>query len=149
MTSRAVGSSIEGGGYPRTVTGTNPPAGSDIAEGPPTGARWQLRTFSATLATSATVATRRPTLQYVQSGSVTAKVPQPATQAASLSARYFWSEGVPFTVVVGTTSNITAVVSGPILLAGDGVQTATENFQAGDDWGAPIFTVTEWLEVQS
>jgi hypothetical protein len=64
-----IASSTDGHGAIRTIIGTSPAAGVECAEVVPTGARWELVSFVATIVTSATVITRVPELYVDMAGS--------------------------------------------------------------------------------
>jgi len=139
--------STEGDGYLRAVTGTDPAAGAQILETVPTGARWELVAFSGTLTTDGTAATRRPvllldngTIRYMRSAN-------PATLAASDTQLFYWGQGLTLDTLVASGSNQAGLLTNAALLAGHRVLTILDSGQAGDNWGAPLLTVREWLEV--
>lgn len=140
-------SSIEGGGVARFIQGTNPGAGVQVLETVPTGARWELITIGAQFTTSGTVAVRRPRLGISSGGVILVDNYHPGTLPASSSAGFAWAQGMALASAFAAASNYAGLPRSLPLLAGDTVGIDAENFQPGDDWGAPSFYVREWLEV--
>jgi hypothetical protein len=141
-----VTSSLAGQGFIRTVTGTDPGAGVEVSETVPAGARWKLRSLEAALVTSATVANRDVqvtfddgTVEFFRGASAT-------NHPASNTFRYTVAPLGDHTA--GASVNVPQI-STPIdlaLLAGYRLKTVTALLDAGDNWGAPIYCVEEWLE---
>jgi hypothetical protein len=141
-------SSLEGTGYVRSIQGTNPAAGAEIAEVLPVGARWDLLAVVAALTTDATVINRYPQV-LVELVSPTPPLSFSANDAvqASSTKPYTWAQGLPFTPLV-PWSRLQAPLATPLLLVGGGVfLTLTINMQPGDNWGAPVYLVREWLDI--
>jgi len=141
--------SIEGGGVIRSIVGTDPAATTEASETVPTGARWQLLSWSIQFATSATPADRLVRLQLDDGTTPYADVPAPAVQAASNTWRYIFAQGISLTSIANAPNLIQAAPLDLPLLAGHRLRTATTTMQAGDNYSAPTFSVREWLEVQS
>ncbi len=140
-------SSLEGDGYTRLVTGTDPAANTESAETVPTGARWELVNYSIALVTDANIDSRRVNL-IVDDGSVDYFYSAaPLQQPASNSFSYFWSQGAVFTTNVTGGVALAFLPHGFKLLAGHRVKASITNRYAGDNLGAPRLLVTEWLEV--
>jgi hypothetical protein len=140
-------SSLEGGGYPRRIQGTLPAAGGEQSEVVPAGARWELRTWRARLTTSAVVGNRLPSLVITGGGVQIAWIGWPTNLGASNSYLYFMSQGIVASGAVGWAQDNVALPQGMILSAGDFIQTTTSGLAGGDQYEAPLYTVTEWLEV--
>lgn len=137
--------SLEGPGMLRSITGTDPAAGAEISETVPTGARWRLHSLVVTLVTDATVATRVPRL-FLDSGSgIYAKYNGPSTQAASLTVAYQTGNLGEAVTGSGSAAHL-PMPSDTRLAAGYTIDSATVNLQAGDNYGAPVMLVEEWLE---
>ena len=137
--------SVVGPGLIRSITGTDPAAGSEIIETVPTGARWRLLGMSFLLVTSSAAATRQVMLTLDDGSSRFSTAIAGSTQTASQTHRY--------SVLLGGESRITAtneqsVVHSAdiILLQGFRIRTLTVSLQAGDNFGAPQLWVEEWLE---
>lgn len=136
---------LERPGAFRVVTGSNPAAGAETLETVPTGARWRLLTWRTTLLADATVANRVPVL-HIDDGSLTIwNTAASSAQTAGTSISHTF--GLP-----GTSSNqqglsmLSTPMVPPIMRAGFRIRTQTSSLQAGDDWGAPVMYVEEWLE---
>lgn len=136
---------LERGGTIRSLTGTNPAAGVEISETVPTGARWELLAWSATLVTDATVANRNPAL-LVDDGTNTLFIARAAdNHAASLTIVYSAGAGLGREASIASRV-LLALPLRLTLLAGYRIRTVTGSLQAGDDWSAPQFLVEESLE---
>lgn len=139
--------SISGGGYLRETIGTDPGPGVEVVETVPTGARWEVVSFSVRLNTDSTAGARRVRLQFKASdNSVFAQIAQPGTQANDLGRFHNWTVGLPFDTQPDTTRFQTGLPTLPAFLAGAIVGTETINMVAGDDFTAPTLLVHEWLE---
>ena len=139
--------SLEGPGVLRYVIGTDPAPGAEILEVVPTGARWELHTFSGVLVPNATVATRRPFLALMDTNLNTwFRAPHVGTAAASETRFFGWGQGTPYETVFDANALASGLPGAPVLLAGHGITTSTSNLQPGDNWTPPRYLVTEWLE---
>lgn len=140
--------SIDSGGYYRTLLGTSPAAGVEIVETCPAGARWDLVAAHLTLTTSATVIARLAKLKIVNTGHI-ALLLFPDQQvsnnialnvlAAQVAKQSTFTSGVTTLTWIGLPAPC-------VLLAGDTFNTFTDNLQAGDQWDPPQYLVREWLE---
>lgn len=138
-------SSTEGPGQIRSITGTNPAAGIEILETVPTGARWRLISFFTPFVTDATVINRTPRI-IIDDG--TTKIIDSASTAAVAAGTTTSFDAGDFGSVLSTPS-LGRTIGLPSLLyltAGYRIQTVTINMQAGDDYGAPLYSVEEWME---
>ena len=142
----AVEHPLDGPGYARDLTGTNPAAGVEISETVPTGARWRLHGIKANLITDATVANRRPILLVAVSSVNVIASQQPQTIAASLNRDVFWSPGLSWETGIAGIDLVAGLPLNVPLLAGWVISTTTVSLQAGDNWGAPEMIVEEWIE---
>ena len=138
-------SSIDGPGVIRSITGTDPAAGAEVSETVPTNARWQLMGLRFVLTTDATVANRQPMILFDDGVSTFASVTGNNSQAASTATSYYGQVG---TVSVGALTNgLNFVLPYPLtLMGGFRVRTQTTAIVAGDNYGAPILLVEEWIE---
>jgi len=135
----------DGPGLIRSITGTNPAAGSELSETVPTNARWRLISFYASFVTDSTVASRRPTLIIDDGTNTVFRAVTTATQGASLTGHWSWA---------ATGCELTATVEGVVvpiphnlfLMGGYRIKTDTDAMAAGDNWGAPQILVEEWIE---
>lgn len=137
--------SLEGRGSLRSITGTNPAAGAEVAETVPTGARWRLISCVATLVTDATVSNRQASILIDDGANVLVRSGNNVSQSASQTRLYiaaaFGAWGDMGSVPMGLS-----LPPDMWLLAGYRIATATVNLQAGDNWGAPQLLVEEFLE---
>lgn len=135
-------SSVAGTGVMRAVQGTNPAVNTEISDAVPTGARWRVVSWFATLVADANVANRTVTL-IIDDGANTiwtcdASAVQTAGQTRSYNA---YATGVA-PDLTGSTFRLPAPF--PIdLAAGSRIRTSTANRQAGDDWSAATILVEE------
>lgn len=139
--------SLEPGYAVRMIQGTDPAAGAELAEILPFGVRWELLSFVVRLVTDATVGTRFVFLQIELPNPVpplnfSASNVQPASQTFD----YTWAAGLPYGIQLPSAFP-QAPLSTPLLLTGGGtIKTRTFGLFAGDNFGAPLYQVREWLE---
>lgn len=138
-------SSVQGQGVVLAVPVSNPAAGADWTVTVPTGARWQVQGVTATLATSATVATRVPQFEIRDAGGVLLYTQGGASVAAGVAASQFsWTGGVP-----QQANNQRAIEPLPDfcwLAQGMAIDTTTASIQVGDQWSSIRILVVEWIE---
>jgi hypothetical protein len=139
-------STLDGGGALRTIAGATPAAGAEISETVPTGARWQLVSFMATLSASATVATREPLLTFDDGATVYAFFPSAATQAASSTVRRIYGAGFGAVSTVSVNAYQVPLPSPAVLGSGHRIRTNTLSIQGTDQYSAIQYMVREWLE---
>jgi len=141
----AVARSIEGPGALRSITGTNPAAGVDIAETVPTGAVWRLLSFFARFVADATVMSRQPVLSFDDGTSDYFRTDTPQNQTASQTNDWVAAPGMErLTLFVNSRSWGTP--TDVRFRGGHRILITTGSIQAGDNWGAPQLWVEEWLE---
>ncbi len=141
----ALRSSLELPGHVRVVTGTNPAAGAEISETVPAGARWELLSMRWNVTTSAVAGSRIVTL-FIDDGTTPYFYGEPAnSNGASNSYDYTAS---PIGVTHDTNGSYIPIPIPPgiLMLEGHRIRTATANLDAGDNFGAPLLLVREWLE---
>ncbi len=134
-----------GPGRVRVIVGTDPAAGVEIAETVPTGARWRLRTFVFSLVTSAAAANRTPVLTIDDGANVYWETANNINQTAGQTAKYRAGIGVPLATIGALTYQL-PLPSDLTLGAGHRIRTVTGALDAGDNYGAPVYAVDEWLE---
>jgi len=136
--------STNGRGIPRIITGTDPAAGNEISEAVPTNARWKIKSMIFTLVTDATVSNRRVRVKIDDgSGNDPYAMDCGSNQAASNSYAY----AVDTVPLLGGSGFINVPIPDDLpLSAGMLIETDTTNLQAGDNYGAPVFIVEEWIE---
>lgn len=142
-------SSIAGGGLVRFIQGTNPPAGSEIFEQVPTGARWELVQLGAQLVTSAVAGNRRPAITFQSLPVNLVSNPNPGVLGPGGSIAFAWGQGMPLDTSFSTLAIWGGLTTGVQLFAGDSIGINTQFLDPGDNWGPPAYYVREWLEVDS
>jgi len=137
--------SLSGAGALRSILGTDPGAGVEIAETVPTGARWRFVSLRAALVTSAVAANRNVGLFFDDGSAIFAGAAVNFNHAASLTFTYHFGQvGQTF---VQTSSQAMVSTPGNIILpAGFRFRTITSAIDVGDNWGAPQYGVEEFLE---
>lgn len=141
-----IGNSLDGAGALRAIAGTTPGAGTEFTETVPTGARWELLAFNATLVTAAAVANRVPIIIIDDGANLLWDYITPGNETASLSWTNNWAPGVN---PVFTAANNTFVGPLPIglrLLAGHRIRSLTVAIQGADQYASPKYLVREFLE---
>ncbi|MBA7620829.1 hypothetical protein ES703_28184 [subsurface metagenome] len=125
----------------------SPGLGTDIVVTMPARVRWWLRSFQATLTTSANVADRVPELIISIGAIEVLRVTCAQSVAASSVFIFGWHEGERALAVTGQTSRVTALPRGYHINAGGSMATATVNLDAvGDQWSKIAVVVEEWIE---
>jgi len=140
------GSSLDGGGALRVISGTTPAAGANISETVPTGARWELLAVHFLFTTSAAVANRVVALGFNNGGQVYQYFMNQQNQAASLGWEYVFGQGLPALNAGSLLVAIAGLAVGNRLLAGDLIQTFTAAIQAADQFSQVRLVVREWIE---
>ncbi len=136
--------------------GADPAAGAECIDVVPTGLRWKLRAYQVVLAAAAVAITRTPNLYVLDLGG-TLIVYRAAggtwTTGQTETGTWIFGNGANVdaaAVAIGvTTYNIAISVLLPVLQSGDIIATITTNLQGADDYGAPQFTIEEWVMPES
>jgi len=129
----------------RSITGTDPAAGAELAETVPTGARWRFISLRVSLTTDANAANRVPQLIFDDGTNVFAGAAGNFNQTAGATFVYhFVAAGVSHaqssvSVQVATPANL-------LIPAGGRIRSSTGGIQVGDNFTAPQYLVEEWLE---
>lgn len=139
--------SVDKPGIIRSILGTNPAAGNEIAEAVPTNARWRIIAMMYTLVTDATVANRTTSVSITDGTNEIYNFTGPGAQIASQTKLYQAStqeahRGSDSLYIFGHHN----LPLWPDLLQGYTIGTRTNNLQAGDDYSAPRLWVMEWIE---
>ena len=134
-----------GRGTPRTITGTNPAAGSEVTETVPTRARWRLLSFAVQLVASGAAANRVVNLFVTDGVTNGILVPSATFHIANETRRYnYIQSGAQY---ADPNGNFVLPLPGNLpMKAGATFGTATNGLQAGDNYDAPLYTVEEWIE---
>lgn len=136
--------SVDGAGVVRTILGTDPAAGVEIAETVPAGVRWALRSVRFTLTTDATAANRRPTFIIDDGANEIWRVNSNVDQTATQISIYEAGAGAPFATLDARVFSLPLPV-GLELLEGYRLRTSTAAIVAGDNYSAPVYQVEEWI----
>ena len=138
----AVSSCAPGAGVIRSITGTNPAAGGAMIETVPAGVVWRFISMNVTLVTDANVASRTVHFLFDDGTNIYLRVTNDQGQAENLTQIYNVANGV-HTGFVNPNIQSLPSPSDLFLPAGHRIREGTNNFQSGDDWGAPQMLVEE------
>lgn len=140
----AIRASTEGRGYLHTLYGTDPGANVEIAEAVPTNALWLIKGIRYQFLTAAGGANRTSRLEVGDEFGADLLFSTPnAVQAGGVSRTYYW---FPYLAVPAAWDiNIFGYHSPILLPPGAIIATATENFAAADNYGAPSLLLEEWI----
>lgn len=136
---------LEGSGYLRHVTGTDPAVGGDVSELVPTGARWAVLSVAVNLAVDATVVNRYVGCDFYRATFYLTSVISTQAQVANSPRQYLFMPDVEHLYVAATAQEIIAIPQ-VSLAAGDEIAMYAVGMAAGDDFGAPDLYVEEWIE---
>ncbi len=141
--SAVIDGAIDGPGTDKSIAGTNPAAGSEISETVPANAVWMVGGIYASLVTDANAANRRVHVLVDDGATTFYRSVSASVQAESLT--HYYSIGPHgITAAVADTVHWIPLPPGMVLSAGSRIQTSTALIEAGDNWGAPQLSVTEW-----
>lgn len=139
--------SVDGPGVIRSILGTDPIGGVELAEVVPTGALWELLGLSTLMFVDIGGSDRIPRLVVTIGGEVYFRAPInppiPPGGAALLS----WYSGGNFQATHDSGACIGTLPDRLFLPAGANIVTVTANLAALDNYSAPRLLVREWLEV--
>jgi len=136
----------EGPGRLRLIVGTDPAPGNEITESVSTGARWRVLSIRATLVTDSTAATRAVLLSLWDGATLFYQSCSLVDQPASNTYYYQWAQGIDRSTVQRFGRVQDQLPMGLCLTAGQSFTSNTAALQAGDNWGAPVYLVEEWIE---
>jgi len=134
----------EGAGRLRTVVGSTPAAGADIAETVPNNVRWRLLCLFATLVTSAAGGNRAITLGFDDGANVFSENSATSGQGVSTTTSYSFSDNGGFQQSGVNPWNV-AIPANLLLANSYRIRTFTVGIQAADQWSAPKYLVQEWV----
>lgn len=139
-------SSTEGPGLLRTFVGTDPAAGAQINEEVPTNAVWKLKSVRASLITDATVVNRHAQIQVHDGTRQVWALTSSYDHIASSTVAYL---GLPIGIEIMTPRWAQVTFGFPLdmyMFQGWSLRSSIEAGVAGDDWGAPVIQVEEWIQ---
>jgi hypothetical protein len=126
--------------YRRVVSVPAPAAGADWSLVVPAGSVYELVSVYASLSTSATVANRGARLQLTAGGVVYLDLAPQAVQAASLTTRYAWAQGMAsYSADNGVVTGLPKLYLEP----GWSIGTQTDLIDGADQWSAVSLLVLE------
>ena len=135
---------LEGPGQVRAITGTNQAADTEITETVPAGAVWRLMGVRFQLVTGAAAAARQVTLIVDDGTNTIWQADGNATQADTLTRNYNFFPWSTLPTAAGT--EIFGFIPPNMLLRNAfRIRTSRTNGVAGDNYGAPIMLVEEWM----
>lgn len=134
-----------GAGLLRLITGTDPAANVEISETVPTGARWKLRSFRFAFVADANVANRTIVLTIDDGATTLFETSSAVAVTANQTPVYNAAPGLQF-FTYGTLAYHLPLPGELWLPAGARIKTVTTNRQVGDNYGAPLYAVEEFLE---
>jgi hypothetical protein len=133
--------------YLTEYTGTNPAAGAECLITIPADELWQVKAFTVTLVTDATVANRTVDLVFNDLGNNIAANISNATQTAGITREYvFTDSGINASRQVGT-SIFNAYPQDVWLGPGGTIRTSCGNLQAGDNFGTPVVSYRQFISM--
>ena len=140
--------SFDTNGVVRVITGTAPGLGQDVVVTVPVGARWQVLAFRVVLTTDAVGVTRVPLLQLSSSGIIYIRsLIDPGVPPGTVAQLVMWYPGASNPAAFTNAASVGVIPNETFVLAGDTLIVTAANGDAGDQFGAPIYVVREWLEV--
>lgn len=142
-----VQSSLEGEPYVRAITGTTPALSASGFETVPTGARWEVLQYAWLLSTGAVVANRTPTLGFNLPGGVSSIMHAGGSIGASSFVTAQFAPNYPFLTSVANQLFAVPMIQRALLPGGSQIQSSAINLQVGDQVGAPLYVVREWLDI--
>lgn len=134
-----------GPGNIRSITGSSPAAGAEIAETVPTGALWRLNSFQFGFTASANVATRYPELVIDDGANTLLQIDGARNITAGQAFSLGFGAGMQFRQSPQQNHDLYALPGPFILRPGYRVRTSTLSLQANDQYTAPQYQVEEWL----
>lgn len=138
------GSGIEA--YPRVVTGNDPGAGSEATVRVPSGVWWELISFRVPFVTSAVAGNRHVRLAFTDGNTEFARIATATAQGATLTFVYDFLAGIGRDNSDAQDCINTSMMSGVQLCPGWTVGTNTNTMDAGDNYGAPVLYVIEYVQ---
>lgn len=134
-----------GGGIVKTIYGTNPAAGANVFETVPNGREWRLIAARITLATDANVANRRVHLILGDGTTQMIDAFSNTDHAASSTINYTFAAFGYVPASTDANDIVVPIPSNVILPENYEIQTGVTNFQAADNFLAPVFWVEEYV----
>ena len=131
-----------GEGRIRSITGTDPAAGAAMIVTVPAGVLWRFISMNVTLVTDANVAARNAHFFFDDGANIYLRCTNDQGQAENLTQIYAVANGIHMGFASPNIQSIPCP-SDLFLPAGHRIREGTNNFQAGDNWGAPQLLVEQ------
>ena len=139
-------SSLEGGGYLRSIAGTSPAPTTAISETVPNNARWELVSMFAEFAATAAVGDRAIQFQMSVTGvGFVAFTIQQQPITAGQTRDFIFAQGLPSYAYNVNAFQHAAVPAGISGNAGDKIVVSAGGMQIGDAFAQPLYQVKEWI----
>lgn len=127
-----------------TYIGADPDAGAEAIITVPARRRWKVHSIHQELVTDITEEDRTCAIIIDDGTNILLAFSSLVAQTASTTKHYYFAHiGAP-------EINILLISTNPmpelILAPGSRIRTATNGLQAGDNYGAPIFLIEEWID---
>lgn len=138
--------STDGAGVVVSFNQAAPAAGADLVVTVPTGARWRLQTFRATLTAAVAVSNRLVHIVTDDGANILMDSPSNFTQVASIVNTYSAFDSAPYLNVPFDLTTLLPLASNQMLRQGSRIRTLTTGIQAADQWSAAQIGVIEWQD---
>jgi len=136
----------EGAGLRKLVTGTDPAANVEINEAVPSNAIWKIIGVKVALVADANVANRTVALIVNDGASNILVLVTEAVQTAGQTRNYNWFPLAPRETAFTQGQIEIPIPDNLILPAGWKLVSETTNRQIGDNYGAPLLIIEEWIQ---
>lgn len=138
---------VEGNGRVKTYVGTDPVPGVEVSYTIPANTRWRVQSIRLLLVTDATVANRFVQVRILDdSANIVWDTPSIA-QTASLSTLYMAGPGSPTSPAIVNNRVTLNLPENFWMFQGWQITTLTTGLVAGDNFGAPVFSGEEYIEL--
>lgn len=134
-----------GGGAIKIITGSNPAAGSEISVTVPNGRLWKILSLRAQLVAAAVAVSRRPHLVINDGTNDIVDAFGTIDQTTGQTRNYTFAEFGALPDETDDNDILVPIPSSILLPESFVIKTQTTNLDAGDNWGAPILLVEEYL----
>ncbi len=138
-------STLEGVGFNRVVTGTDPAAGVNFSETVPTNRRWVIHGLSYRLVTEATVGERQAQIRFTRNGVRFILIQSVTTQPASSTKSYYYFNSIE-AAIPSTFHQYHPLPPDVILLTGDILSGVIGTIRPLDVVSNIFIYLTEYIE---
>lgn len=139
-----LGSQTGSRGALTVYTGTDQAANTEWSETVPAGRSWRILGIRASLVTDGNAADRTVAVTFTLSSNIVFRTVSESVQTASLTHAYNIAP-IPSRAVVALNHHVPLpFASDWVIPAGTIIASVTNNLQATDNWGVPVFFVEEF-----